>query len=345
MSPDVTVVICPQTSSPLSRSGDDLVSAAGTRYPLADGVPILLTSPSQPEIDPRLPLLLDRLPHLGWQAALGEAFRDEPGLLTYVRDPGRARFLDLLPIAGSRVLEVGPGLGQFTRVMARSARRVEALELNPLQARFVLASCQEEALSNVSVTCGGDTCTLPYADGQFDVVVASLVFEWCGGYSEQGHEHAQALFLREAQRVLAPGGVLYLSTKNRYGLRLLMGATDEHMSQLRFGSALPRALATALLRLLGRPAPKGRLYSHRTLRRKLGEAGFGKVSSYWAAPEVRYPAAFVPVDGASVRAARRTGLREGHGRKERLAMRFIPDAAVHHVAHGLVFVATKPGAP
>jgi len=278
---------------------------------------------------------------MGWKEALTAT---HAALLSYVTDPRRASFMDLLPLnAQSDILEIGPGLGQFTAMLARRSRQVHALEVVPEQAEFALLRANQEGARNVSVAVGGDDCRLPYRDASFDGIVLNLVFEWCGSRLEsETHEEAQTRLLQEMVRVLKPGGFLYLTTKNRFALRLLLGGADEHMHNIPFGSALPRRLAAWLLRHRGHARPMGQLYSHDALLAKLHRAGLWEVKSFWAAPEMRYPSLYVRTDAASVRAARaQPGFRQGDGRKVNLVMRFVPAAWVRHVIPGLAFVAIK----
>ena len=279
---------------------------------------------------------------MGWKKALEST--EEIGMRAYVTDMRRAAFLELLPLdAHSDILEIGPGLGQFTVALAQRSRHVHALEVVPEQAEFALVRVRQEGMRNVSVAIGGDDCRLPYRDGVFDGVVLNLVFEWCGSRIEsESHEAAQTRLLREMVRVLKPGGFLYLATKNRFALRLLLGGADEHMANVPFGSALPRGLAAWLLRRKGQLRPMGKLYSHDALLAQMRQAGLDDVKSFWAAPEMRFPTHYVRTDAASVRAARaRPGLRQGDGRKVDLLMRFVPAAWVRHVMPGLAFLALK----
>ncbi|MCE9660681.1 MAG: class I SAM-dependent methyltransferase [Burkholderiales bacterium] len=282
---------------------------------------------------------------MGWKEALEST--EEAGMRAYVTDMRRAGFLELLPLgAQSDILEIGPGLGQFTVALAQRSRHVHALEVVPEQAEFALVRARQEGARNVSIAIGGDDCRLPYRDASFDGVVLNLVFEWCGSRIEsESHGAAQTRLLHEMVRVLKPGGFLYLATKNRFALRLLLGGADEHMANVRFGSALPRRLGAWRLRRKGQQRAMGKLYSHDDLREQLHRAGLGDVESFWAAPEMRFPTHYVPTDAASVRAARAApGLRQGEGRKVNLLMRFVPAAWVRHVMPGLAFLARKGGA-
>jgi SAM-dependent methyltransferase len=283
-------------------------------------------------------------PDVGWDRALREVYAGDPGMLSYVTDPARSTFIDLLPIgADTDVLEIGPGLGQFTGLLARRARSVEALEVDAGQARFTGLRCAQQGLTNVRVTAGGADCRLPYADASVDVVVLNLVFEWCAlRCPDERQEDVQRRLLSEMSRVLRPGGTLYLATKNRFALRYLIGKSDEHCHHMRFGSSLPRRLARWLLRRRGHGRPGGLLHSYRGLATLLHDAGFAVQRTYWAAPDVRFPTHYAPTDSASVRAVRRVpGLVQGAERSTRLLMPWVPAPLVKHVAPGLAFLATK----
>jgi len=338
---------CPLTRSLLHGEGDALRAAAdGPAYPLRAGIPQFLRfgSAESDEGQRKLALLNELARRQGWEAALRSVYRDEPGLLEYVTQPARASFIDLLPLTpASDVLEIGPGLGQFTPLLARRARSVSALEVVSGQAEFVAQRCAQQGLDNVRVAAGGDDCRLPYLDASFDLVVLNLVFEWCASRCPEEHEvDVQRRLLSEMARVLRPGGSLYLATKNRFAMKYLLGKADEHSHYMRFGSPLPRPLWRWLLRRRGHARPGGMLHSHRALSALLREAGFERQVSYWATPEMRFPKEYVPTDAASIRAARRRpGFVQGESRSTRLLMQWVPAPLVRHLTPGLAFLARK----
>ena len=265
-------------------------------------------------------------------------------MIRYVTEPSRASFIELLPLTpASDVLEIGPGLGQFTPLLARRAKSVSALEIVAAQAKFAEQRCRQQQVANVAFAVGGDDCRLPYGDSAFDLVVLNLVFEWCAWRcTDEQFSEVQNRLLGEMNRVLKPGGSLYLTTKNRYALRNLIGKRDEHCHDLRFGSALPRWLAALLMRMRGHKRPLGMLYSHNSLGAMLRRAGFQKINSFWATPEMRYPAHYVSTETASIREARRSpGFVQGESRSTKLLMRFIPASLVKNFTPGLAFLATK----
>ena len=98
----------------------------GPTYPLQAGIPQFLRfgSAESDEGRTKLARLNEMARRDGWEAALRSVYRDEPGMVDYVTQTARASFIDLLPITpATDVLEIGPGLGQFTPLFARRARR------------------------------------------------------------------------------------------------------------------------------------------------------------------------------------------------------------------------------
>jgi len=257
----------------------------------------------------------------------------------YLTNRERLSVLDILPLEkGQNILEIGPGYGQMTGAIAQRVASVDVIEADTAQARFCRVRLDQEGLDNVRVTAGGSEAGLPYADGAFDGVVMNLVFEWCAVRSKLPHEQVQLAYLAEIARVLKPGGFLYLSTKNRYALRLLVGGRDEHMAYRRFGSALPRAIGKALM---GRERPHGYLYSFKALRSRIADAGFRIETPYWAVPDMRWPTRYVPLDDAQVGKAQKNAALSFGSRRISWLTRKMPASWVKHFAPGLVFLVRK----
>lgn len=341
--PRWSLFACPRSGAPLGRAGEALVGD-GRRYPIEGDIPQFLHRPPRedPEIEASFVRQLALAEQLGWREALARTTHEH--LYQYVTDPSRLGVLDLFPArADAVVLEVGCGLGQMTCVLSPRVAFLHALEVVPGQARFAALRVKQERLDNVQVSCGGDDCRLPYRDGVFDAVLLNLVLEWCGGRDPDSHERLQERLLSELHRVLVPGGMLQLATKNRFALRYLLGRADEHCHDLPFGNALPRPLLRAALRLTRRPPADGWLHSHEALRRKLLAAGFSGTRSFWATPQIRYPTRFVPADDlTAIREARRDPelVQAESPRLDRI-MRRVPARLVKHLAQGLLFQAVK----
>ena len=105
-------------------------------------------------------------------------------------------------VEGRTVLDAGCGVGYGTAMLARAGAG-EAVGLD-LSAEAIEAGARD-ALANASFVAG-DVHALPFEAGRFDVVVCFEVIE---------HVEGQDGVIAELARVLAPDGVLAISSPNR----------------------------------------------------------------------------------------------------------------------------------
>ena len=98
---------------------------------------------------------------------------------------------------GADVLEIGPGPGRSTALLARRASSVTAVELDPALAAATAVRLASSPNVRVEV---GDGTALDYPDASFDAVVCFTMLHHVPSTALQ-----DALF-GEARRVLRPGG-------------------------------------------------------------------------------------------------------------------------------------------
>jgi SAM-dependent methyltransferase len=117
--------------------------------------------------------------------------------------PWALRDVDL----GDEVLEIGPGFGATTRILARSTPSLTALEVDPASA----AGLRAEFGESVEIV-EGDGGAMPFPDGRFSAVVCFTMLHHVPSRAQQD------ALMREAARVLRPGGV-FAGSDSRLSLR------------------------------------------------------------------------------------------------------------------------------
>jgi SAM-dependent methyltransferase len=107
---------------------------------------------------------------------------------------------DLIVQAGaltsaSILLEIGIGTGRIALPLAHHVRHMNGVDLSVPMMTRLQAKRTDEPLA----VCQGDITRLPFASHSYDALIAVHIFHLVGGYQAA---------LREAARVLKPGGVL-----------------------------------------------------------------------------------------------------------------------------------------
>lgn len=103
---------------------------------------------------------------------------------------------------GKRVLDLGSGEGYGTSLLSTRAERAVGVDLAP---EAIYHARRTYRRSNLRFMYS-DIYDLDLEDGSFDLVCSLQVIE---------HLHEPARFMREARRVLAPGGLCVITTPNR----------------------------------------------------------------------------------------------------------------------------------
>jgi malonyl-CoA O-methyltransferase len=101
-----------------------------------------------------------------------------------------------------RVLDLGAGPGRAASLLKRRYRRAEVIALDPAPAMLRLAAARGRWLHPLRVVCG-EAESLPLADGSIDLLFSNLCMQWCEDLPR---------VMAECRRVLAPGGLMLLST-------------------------------------------------------------------------------------------------------------------------------------
>jgi SAM-dependent methyltransferase len=106
--------------------------------------------------------------------------------------------LQALDPAAGRVLDIGCGTGELARRIRDERPATAVVGCDFSAGMLARARAKNQAASWIQ----GDACRLPFRDGSFDVVISTEAFHWFPD---------QEAAVREARRVLAPGGRLLLA--------------------------------------------------------------------------------------------------------------------------------------
>ena len=122
---------------------------------------------------------------------------------SYVWREGQERRVALIrryiPLEGARILDAGCGLGLYVRRFRQLSDKAYGIDVDPDKVR--------EASLTLPNIDGASAESLPYAQGFFDVVLSHEVLE---------HVRDDLAAVREAYRVLKPGGHLVIFVPNRF---------------------------------------------------------------------------------------------------------------------------------
>lgn len=279
---------------------------------------------------------------LGWREAVERMCQEDPGVRRLLLGSDRASFVDIFGVSARRsVLDLGAGLGAISLDLSKGFEQVFSVDLAYERLALVREIAKQREITNVRPVCHRDVFKLPFASDSLDAVVMVGVFEYFpGSYPDLPINEVQSRALAEIGRILAPGGVVFMATKNRFGWPHWAGATDN--SGLRFGPLLPRPLADLASRLLMNQPFRVISDSLPRYRSLFTGAGFAEPRFYWPVNGYQSPRSWVDLKD---KAAVLEGIVSGYpkGLRRSLLKRLAALGILGYVVPHFGIVARKPG--
>ena len=281
---------CPNCECVLVEEGVTIwCERCSSGWPVINGVPFFVNAApywGEQGITPEvMRQLLQDMESKSWHAAM----KSHPSSKVqeryeFVSDLSRADWHKMLALGDtSIVLDIGAGLGTISQAISQSCGHVFAVEQVEERVQFMRSRFQQEGCKNISVL-RANADTLPFAAGTFDLIVLNGVLEWLPlSRKDLNPRKAQLHYLRAFQKLLKPGGTLYVGIENRTNYGLLLGAPDPHIS-ISYVTILPRWIADWVCRARIRDRYRPYLYSHAGYRKLLSEAGYRSVEIFAALP-------------------------------------------------------------
>ena len=235
-------LVCPRDRAALAEDGDHLACSRGHRYPVVDGVPVMLLAESLPAIDiaPASARADARAGDPFHLSTLSLSDEERRGIAEMARqrqaiDPVVAYLvaatnglmykhligqLDRYPIPklplpeghGRRLIDVGCSWGRWT--FAATARGYDAIGIDPSLGAVLAARRVAGQLGCDAHFVVGDARHLPFAASSVDAVFSYSVLQHFSVDDAAGA-------VEEMGRVLRPGGVAKVQFPTRFGLRCL----------------------------------------------------------------------------------------------------------------------------
>jgi 2-polyprenyl-3-methyl-5-hydroxy-6-metoxy-1,4-benzoquinol methylase len=218
-------LVCPRDRQPLAAGADGLRCAAGHRYPVVGGIPVLLDN-LLPDIHPyfeesrraglQATATTATAPVVGVDPFVQQEIVKTNGILYRGTEGGLTRYpIPKFPLAdggGRKLLDIGCNWGRWC--VAASQAGFETVGIDPSLAAVQAAYRVSRQLGVAPEFVTADGRALPFPDASFDVVYSYSVLQ------HFSKEDARAT-IAEAARVVKPQGRVLIQMANLLGVRQL----------------------------------------------------------------------------------------------------------------------------
>ncbi|MFQ5923771.1 MAG: class I SAM-dependent methyltransferase [Anaerolineales bacterium] len=181
------------------------------------------------------------------------------------------------------VAEISSGRSSLAIPIARTARKVYAVDTAYRELKSITARAAQEDLANIVPICT-DSEQLPLGAKSCDVVIMIGALDRVSkGMGAEKPWETQLRLLTSVFNALVPGGFAYVSVDNKLDIRRMFGRKGAH-SGLPFTGLIWSRLAGTTSRVFGRNGDRRLTHSTRGLRRLLTQSGFAYTETVFPLP-------------------------------------------------------------
>jgi SAM-dependent methyltransferase len=233
-----------------------------------------------------------------WRSVVARRYeKANPWLHQIVTSPARDLFFrQHPPPSGAKVLDIGSGWGQIAIPLAKN-NEVTALEPTPERLAFIQAAAMQEQVADRMHFVQADFFDLEFEPQSFDLICSIGVFEWVAKFRPGEPAKVQAEFLERIRALLKPGGQLVIGIENRFGLKYLLGAPDDHLGVPNI-AIYNAALAGQKWKAQSGQSLRSFTFTHSELAGLLTAAGFHPATFFAALPDYKLPRLILPLGQA-----------------------------------------------
>jgi SAM-dependent methyltransferase len=171
----------------------------------------------------------------------------------------------------ANLLEIGGGCGALTGLFLNKLQKVTTIELSKRRAEIIYQRYKE--YNNLEIIVGNlNDISI---EEKFDYITLIGVLEYAGKFIESNNPFKT--FLEKVKLYLKPNGKLLIAIENKFGLKYLAGAREEHTG--RFFDAIEGYPNDKSIQTFGRKELEDLLYS----------VGFAKFYFYYPIPDYKLP--------------------------------------------------------
>lgn len=176
--------------------------------------------------------------------------------------PYLARYVDDLPVEGSKVLEIGLGFGTVGQILAARGAHYHGADIAAGPVAMLRDRLRWLGRPDDDSVVQASALELPWADGTFDLVVSIGCLHHTGDLPQA---------VSEVHRVLVPGGLAFVMLYNAHSFRQLVVVRRERLRALRARrSSAERVRGMYDMNSAGEAAPHTDFVSRRGARRLFG---------------------------------------------------------------------------